>query len=455
MRIRRLSIVFAAALLAAALASRTESAQQVVNVIVATTCSASNWVSAISATGSATCARPAASDVSGLAAIASSGSASDLSAGTLPAGRFPALTGDVTTVAGALAATIATAQPAVHTWALAQTFTVAPVFTDASGSRTALGLATVASSASAADLSTGTLPAGRMPALTGDVTTSAGAVATVVGNLPTGVTVAGSLLATNIAAPSTPASGKTSLYVDSTNKVFSSKNDAGTVSVTVVPKAATTNQFVTAVSAAGVVAQAQPAFTDVSGSVAAAQMPALTGDITTSAGAVATTIASNAVTNAKSAQMANSTVKCRTTAGTGNPEDCTAAQTAAIVGTVGGALLSKVVNATFDLSTATGTTNVTGFGFNPTSLSITYAINGGLAGGTGFLAGSVMGTTAKTTNAGTTTVASSGLILYWTNDAGTTSQQCTASFITDGYALACTKTGSPTGSLLIVGLGAR
>jgi hypothetical protein len=193
----------------------------------------------------------------------------------------------------------------------------------------------------------------------------------------------------------------------------------------------------------------------VSGSVAAAQMPALTGDITTSAGAVATTIASNAVTNAKSAQMANSTVKCRTTAGTGNPEDCTAAQTAAIVGTVGGALLSKVVNATFDLSTATGTTNVTGFGFNPTSLSITYAINGGLAGGTDFLAGSVMGTTAKTTNAGTTTVASSGLILYWTNDAGTTSQQCTASFITDGYALACTKTGSPTGSLLIVGLGAR
>lgn len=40
------------------------------------------------------------------------------------------------------------------------------------------GLATVATSASAADLSTGTLPAGRMPALTGDVTSSAGGVAT-------------------------------------------------------------------------------------------------------------------------------------------------------------------------------------------------------------------------------------------------------------------------------------
>jgi hypothetical protein len=48
--------------------------------------------------------------------------------------------------------------------------------------RTILGLAAVATSGSAADLSTGTLPAGRMPALTGDVTTSAGAVATTIAN---------------------------------------------------------------------------------------------------------------------------------------------------------------------------------------------------------------------------------------------------------------------------------
>lgn len=42
-------------------------------------------------------------------------------------------------------------------------------------------LATLATSASAADLSAGTLPAARMPALSGDVTTSAGAVATAIG----------------------------------------------------------------------------------------------------------------------------------------------------------------------------------------------------------------------------------------------------------------------------------
>lgn len=36
--------------------------------------------------------------------------------------------------------------------------------------------------------------------------------------------------------------------------------------------------------------------------------------------------AANSVTNAKLAQMTNATTKCRTTAGTGDPEDCTAAQ---------------------------------------------------------------------------------------------------------------------------------
>lgn len=46
------------------------------------------------------------STITGLAAIATSGSAADLSSGTIPAARMPALTGDVTTTAGAVATTI-------------------------------------------------------------------------------------------------------------------------------------------------------------------------------------------------------------------------------------------------------------------------------------------------------------------------------------------------------------
>lgn len=61
--------------------------------------------------------------------------------------------------------------------------------------RSILGLATVATTGSAADLSTGTLLAARMPALTGDVTTVAGNVATTVGKI-NGVALSG--LATGI-----------------------------------------------------------------------------------------------------------------------------------------------------------------------------------------------------------------------------------------------------------------
>jgi hypothetical protein len=56
-------------------------------------------------------------------------------------------------------------------------------------------------------------------------------------------------------------------------------------------KAAVSNQFLTSMSAQGVFGAAQPAFSDLSGSVAATQMPALTGDVTTGAGTVATTLA--------------------------------------------------------------------------------------------------------------------------------------------------------------------
>ena len=94
-----------------------------------------------------------------------------------------------------------------------------------------------------------------------------------------------SALTTNIVVPSTPAAGKTQVYVDSTNKVLSSKDDAGTVSSTVVPSATVANQFLTAVSAAGVISRAQPAFTDISGTAQIAQGG--TGAVTAAAAATA------------------------------------------------------------------------------------------------------------------------------------------------------------------------
>lgn len=58
---------------------------------------------------------------------------------------------------------------------------------------------------------------------------------------------------------------------------------------------------------------------------------ALTGDVTASAGSGSTTIANDAVTNAKLADVATATIKGRATAGTGDPEDLTGTQATALL----------------------------------------------------------------------------------------------------------------------------
>jgi hypothetical protein len=75
---------------------------------------------------------------------------------------------------------------------------------------------------------------------------------------------------------------------------------------------------------------------DGSARVAATNMPAHTGDVTSTAGSVALTVANDAVTNAKAANMAQNTVKGRITASTGDPEDLTAAQLIDIIETADG-----------------------------------------------------------------------------------------------------------------------
>lgn len=89
---------------------------------------ASNWLRSLGTDGNFTASQPAFSDLSGSATCA----------------QLPALTGQATSSAGSCATALATAQPDAHTWAATQTFTLAPVFTDPSGSRTALGLGTAA-----------------------------------------------------------------------------------------------------------------------------------------------------------------------------------------------------------------------------------------------------------------------------------------------------------------------
>lgn len=134
------------------------------------------------------------------------------------------------------------------------------------------------------------LPAANMPVFSGgDVISAGGTYVLTLANIPNSTPVAGYLFFSNTSLPGTPSSAHNNVWTDSTDHRLHDRNDSGTIGTTVVANAGATNDFLTSLSAAGVLSHRQPAFADISGSVATTQMPALTGDTTTSAGSVVTT----------------------------------------------------------------------------------------------------------------------------------------------------------------------
>lgn len=103
--------------------------------------------------------------------------------------------------------------------------------------------------------------------------------------------------------------------------------------------------------------------TGLTGTLQAAQMPALTGDVTNTAGSLSTTIANNAVSNAKLAQMAANTIKGNNTGSTANAADLTASQVVALINALttngtaqqitGGARITPFSNGTVTTGTLT------------------------------------------------------------------------------------------------------
>lgn len=241
--------------------------------------------------------------------------------GTLQAAQAPAFSGDVTSSAGSLALTIANdavtnakaANMADSTikGRAAGAGTGDPTDLTAAQVKTILalsagdisGLAPIATSGSAADLSTGTLPNGRFPALVGDVTTSAGSLSTTIAN----------------------------------NAVTTAKILNSNVTYAKIQNVATAKILGRVTSGSGVVEELTAAQvktllninlnTDISGTLQASQMPALTGDVTTGGASLATTIANDAVTYAKMQNVsASPRFLGRITAGAGDVEELTGTQ---------------------------------------------------------------------------------------------------------------------------------
>ena len=264
------------------------------------------------------------------APIATSGSAADLSTGTILATRMPALTGDITTSAGAVATTLATVNGNVGSFGSA---TAVPIITvNAKGLVTAV---TTSALGTSAIVNTGTSGAA-IPLLNGTNTWSgtqtlvAGTTTVAPLRFQAGVVLTSAVAhslewdGTNLfATQATGPTRKTIAYTDS-SLTGSTSGSAATL---------TTGRTI---GITGDLVWTSPSFNGSSNVTAAG------------------TIQPNVVDNTKLAQIATQTFKGRATASTGNVEDLTVSQAKTMLGLIGTNSGDQTITLTGDI-TGSGT----------------------------------------------------------------------------------------------------
>jgi hypothetical protein len=263
-------------------------------------------------------------DITGLAPIATSGSAADLTTGVIPCARLAALTGDVTS--SACATTIAS--HAVTSAKFRQS-AASSLVGNATGSTADVSDITLGAGCSFSG-ATLTCPGTGVPTTR---TISTTAPLTGGGALSSNLTLAISDFVASGAShargavpdPGSVAGSTKYLREDGSWQV-----PPGTSSGTVSSVTATLPMTSSGGATPNVALNYDAASITLNGSNQI-QVAAQAGDVTKPAGSNTTTIAANAVTNAKAAQMAAGTIKGNNTAGTANASDLTGTQVTAML----------------------------------------------------------------------------------------------------------------------------